>query len=254
MATFILVHGAFTGGWYWSRVRPHLQAAGHTVWTPTLTGSGERVHLQARSVTLSTHVEDIVNTLVYEDLRDVVLVGHSYGGMVITGVADRAPERLSRLVYFDAAYPAPGQNATGGFAAGTGDVLDELASGGGDGAWALQPLPLAAYGVTDPDDVAWVGGRRVPHAMPTLQEALHLTGAAPSTLARVYIRCLRRAGLVEVFGVDPLQPMYERAVADGLAVVTVDAGHDAMVTAPQATALALIAALSAETRGSHAAG
>lgn len=253
MATFVLVHGAFTGGWYWSRVRPQLQAAGHTVWTPTLTGSGERVHLQGRSVTLATHIEDIVNTLHYEDLRDVVLVGHSYGGMVITGVADRAPERLSRLVYFDAAYPAPGQNATGGFAQGTGEVLDELASDGQGGAWELQPLPLAAYGVTDPDDVAWVGGRRVPHAMPTLQEALHLRGAAPATLARVYVRCLRRAGLVEVFGVDPLQPMYERAVADGLAVVTVDAGHDAMVTAPQATTQALIAALSVGARGSHAA-
>lgn len=252
MATFVLVHGAFTGGWYWSRVRPALEAAGHAVWTPTLTGSGERVHLQARSVTLATHVEDIVNVLRFEDLRDVVLVGHSYGGMVITGVADRAPERLARLVYLDAAYPAPGQNAAGGFASGTGDVLAELAAGD-DGAWRLPPLPLAAYGVTDPHDVAWVGERRVAHAMPTLQEALHLTRATPPALPRVYVRCARRDGLVAMFGVDPLAPMFERAVADGLAVVTLDAGHDAMVAAPQATAEALLAALTAEAGARHGA-
>ncbi len=254
MAIFVLVHGAFTGGWYWSRVRPFLEAAGHAVWTPTLTGSGERVHLQARSVTLATHVEDIVNTLRFEDLRDVVLVGHSYGGMVITGVADRAPERLARLVYFDAAYPGPGQNATGGFAQGTGDVLDELAGGAGDDSWKLPPLPLAAYGVTEPDDVAWIGDRRVPHAMPTLQEALRPTRAEPPAVPRVYVRCLRREGLVTVFGVDPLQPMFDRAVADGLPVVTVDAGHDAMVAAPRATAEALIAALSATACETHANG
>src|SRR5690606_29622328 len=105
-----------------------------------------------------------------EDLRDVVLVGHSYGGMVITGVADRAPERLARLVYLDAAVPANGQNATGGFAEGTGDVLDAMASGPDDTSWLLPPLPLLAYGVTDPADVAWIGDRRVPHPLPTLSE------------------------------------------------------------------------------------
>jgi pimeloyl-ACP methyl ester carboxylesterase len=250
MATFVLVHGAFTGGWYWSRVRPHLEAAGHRVFTPTLTGSGERVHLQARTVTLATHVEDVCNALRFEDLRDVVLVGHSYGGMVITGVADRAPERLARVVYFDAAYPAPGQNATGGFADGTAAALDDLAAA----ASMLPPLPLAAYGVTDPGDVAWVGDRRVPHAMATLQEALRPTRATPPALPRVYVRCLRREGLVALFGVDPLQPMFDRAVADGLPVVTVDAGHDAMVAAPRATAEALVAALSAGDGERHAAG
>lgn len=245
MATFVLVHGAFTGGWYWSRVRPLLTAAGHTVVTPTLTGAGERVHLLSRGVTLETHITDILNTLRYEDLRDVVLVGHSYGGMVITGVADRAPERLSRLVYLDAAFPRSGQNATGGFAEGTGEVLDQMASGPDDTSWLLPPLPLVAYGVTDPADVAWIGERRTPHPLPTLNEPLRLTREAPG-VPRVYVRCARREGLVQVFGADPLLPMYDNAVAAGFALLSVDAGHDAMVVAPQQVADALVAALTAE--------
>lgn len=254
MATFVLVHGAFTGGWYWSRVRPLLRAAGHDVHTPTLTGSGERSHLLSRAVTLETHITDIVNVLRYEDLHDVVLVGHSYGGMVITGVADRAPERLSRLVYLDAAVPKPGQNATGGFAEGTGDVLDGMASGGPDDtSWLLPPLPLAAYGVTDPADIAWIGERRTPHPLPTLNEPIRLARGEPTGLPRVYVRCARRDGLVQVFGADPLQPMYEHAVAAGFALLSVDAGHDAMVIAPQQVADALQAALAAEPRPADAA-
>lgn len=244
MATFVLVHGAFTGGWYWSRVRPLLQAAGHEVFTPTLTGAGERAHLLSRAVTLDTHVTDIVGVLRYEDLRDVVLVGHSYGGMVITGVADRVPERLARLVYLDAAVPRPGQNATGGFADGTGEVLDRMASGPDDAGWLLPPLPLAAYGVTDPADVAWIGDRRTPHPLATLNEPIRLARGEP-TLPRVYVRCARRDGLVQVFGADPLQPMYDNAVAAGFALLSIDAGHDAMVVAPQQVAEALQAALTA---------
>lgn len=249
VATFVLVHGAFTGGWYWSRVRPLLQAAGHTVFTPSLTGAGERVHLLSRAVTLETHIADIVNLLRYEDLREVVLVGHSYGGMVITGVADRAPERLARLVYLDAAVPANGQNATGGFSEGTGDVLDAMAGGADDTSWLLPPLPLVAYGVTDPQDVAWIGDRRVPHPLPTLNEAIRLQHGEPSGLPRVYVRCTRREGLLQVFGADPLLPMFEKAVAAGFAVLTVDAGHDAMVVAPEDVAKAL---QSAVTEGSRA--
>lgn len=244
MATFVLVHGAFTGGWYWSRVRPLLEAAGHAVWTPTLTGAGERAHLLSRAVTLETHITDIVNVLRYEDLRDVVLVGHSYGGMVITGVADRAPERLSRVVYLDAAFPKNGQNATGGFAEGTGEVLDQMASGPDDTSWLLPPLPLVAYGVTAAEDIAWIGDRRTPHPLPTLNEPIRLTREAPG-LPRVYVRCARREGLIQVFGADPLAPMYDNAVAAGFALLSVDAGHDAMVVAPQQVADALVAALTA---------
>lgn len=110
MATFVLVHGGGHGGWCWQRLTPHLRAAGHEVHTPTLTGVGERVHLLGPDVGLDTHVEDVVAVLKYEDLRDVILVGHSYGGMVITGVADRAPTRVGHLVYLDTAAPSDGQS------------------------------------------------------------------------------------------------------------------------------------------------
>lgn len=250
MANFVFVHGAFTGGWVWSRVRPWLTAAGHSVWTPTLTGSGERSHLLSRSVSLRLHIEDIVQVLRYEDLRDVVLVGHSYGGMVITGVADRVPDRLARLVYLDAAYPADGQNAAGGFSDGTDDALEAMSSAGPDEAnWLLPPLPLAAYGVTEPADVAWVGDRRVAHPLITLQEPLSLQRPAGAGLPRVYVRHTRREGLVQLFGSDPLLPMFERAIADGCAVLEVDAGHDAMISAPQAVAEALLTAVRAAPTG-----
>src|SRR5713101_4428932 len=109
MATFVLVQGGWVGGWYWKRVTPLLSAAGHEVFAPTLTGLGERAHLAAPDIGLETHIQDVLGVLTYEDLSNVVLVGHSYGGMVITGVAERAPERLAHLVYFDAFVPTDGQ-------------------------------------------------------------------------------------------------------------------------------------------------
>ena len=105
MATFVLVHGAYHGGWCWKKLTPLLRAAGHEVVAPTLTGLGERVHLLTRDIGLDTHVQDVVNVLAYEDLRGVVLVGHSYGGMVITGVAERIPQHVRHLVYLDALVP-----------------------------------------------------------------------------------------------------------------------------------------------------
>jgi len=215
-----------------------LRATG--VWTPSLTGAGERAHLLSPKVTLAMHIEDIVNVLRYEDLRDVVLVAHSYGGMVITGVADRVPERLAQLIYLDAAYPRDGQNATGGFAERTGDVLNEMSKQQADTSepdpnWLLPPLPLAAYGVTSPADVAWIGERRTPHPMATLNEPLFLTNG-PTKTPRTYVRCEDRQGLLAVFGADPLQPMYEQAVTDGVKVATLPCGHDAMIVAPQPVA------------------
>jgi pimeloyl-ACP methyl ester carboxylesterase len=117
MATFVLVHGGFVGGWDWTEFARRLRVGDNEVYTPTLTGLGERVHLGTRDTNLSTHIQDIVNVLEYEDLRDVVLTGHSYGGMVISGVATRVPERIAHLVFIDAMLPRDGQSAvdvTGG--------------------------------------------------------------------------------------------------------------------------------------------
>src|SRR5688572_718991 len=110
MATFILVHGSWHGGWCWRLVTPLLRAAGHDVYTPTLTGLGERAHLVNSGVTLETHIEDVVNLLFYEDLSDVALVGHSYAGVVVSGVAARVPERLACVLYLDAYLPPEGHS------------------------------------------------------------------------------------------------------------------------------------------------
>jgi pimeloyl-ACP methyl ester carboxylesterase len=235
MASFVLVHGAFEGGWCWSRVAPLVRRRGHDVLTPTLTGSGERFHLLTREVSLATHIEDIVSVLEHEDLRDVVLVGHSYGGTVITGVADRAAERVARVVYLDASAPVDGQAASGACAAGTSDVLETMAGGEG---WLLPPLPLEAFGVTRAEDVAWVNARRHPHPMRTLHEPLRLARGAH--VARSYVACARHEGLVALFGVDPLAPFAQRAQAEGWGMQTIDAPHAAMITHPEAVADALL--------------
>jgi pimeloyl-ACP methyl ester carboxylesterase len=109
-APIVLVHGAWHGGWCWKRVAPKLRAAGHDVFTPTLTGVGERVHLAGLGVNLDTHITDVLNVLEVEELSDVVLVGHSYAGMVVTGVADRVGGKLRSLIYLDAFVPGDGRN------------------------------------------------------------------------------------------------------------------------------------------------
>ena len=147
MATFVLVHGAWHGGWCWKKVTPLLRAAGHEVYTPTLTGLGERAHLLTREVDLDTHIRDIINVLEYEELRDVILVGHSYAGMVIAGVADRVPARLAHLVYLDAFVPRDGQASLSLSPPELEAHLRAQALAEGDG-WRVPAPPAAWYGVT----------------------------------------------------------------------------------------------------------
>lgn len=137
--TFVLVHGMWVGGWAWSQVAPLLRAAGHDVYTPTLTGYGERVHLRHPGITLDTHVLDITNVLRYEDLHEVILVGWSYAGMVITGVAEQAPDRLAHLVYLDAFVPQDGQSVADLIGSQATAGFEEIARTQGDG-W-LVPYP-----------------------------------------------------------------------------------------------------------------
>jgi pimeloyl-ACP methyl ester carboxylesterase len=236
MATLVLVHGAFEGGWCWGAVARRLRAAGHEVVTPTLTGSGERFHLLSREVSLETHLRDLDAVLTYEDLREVILVGHSYGGTVVTGAAARNPERVARIVYLDASAPRPGQSASGAFADGTADKLDQLAAGEG---WLLPPLPAAAVGVTEPARIAWLDARRHPHPMRTLLDPLPI--AAEPAQPRRYVQCLRHEALVELFGVDPLASFVDRARAEGWPLTTLDAPHDAMLTHPEDVAALLLA-------------
>ena len=148
MATYVLVHGGWDGGWAWRAVANELQAAGHAVFTPTLTGSGERVHLASPSVDLHTHVLDIVNVLHYEKLHDVILVGISYSGMVITGVAEQVPERLGQLIYLDAFVPQDGESLKDLIGPGLAAFFTERAQTLGDG-WRVPHLPPEADRRTD---------------------------------------------------------------------------------------------------------
>jgi pimeloyl-ACP methyl ester carboxylesterase len=234
MATFVLVHGAFLGGWCWSKVAARLRVAGHEVWTPTLTGCGDRHHLLTPEVGLALHVRDLVATFAHEGLRDVVLVGHSYGGTVITAAAAELRDRVAKLIYLDAQAPIDGQTASGAMADGTAEALGKLA-GGGEG-WRLDPIPLSAVGIVEPTMVEAIGKLRHPHPMRTLLEPVHAPESVLGKIPRAYIACARHEGLVATFGTDPLAPFVERARAEGWPLTTIDAPHDAMTTDPELVA------------------
>jgi pimeloyl-ACP methyl ester carboxylesterase len=181
MATFVLVAGAWSGGYRWRAVAQQLRAAGHDVYTPTLTGLGERVHLVSRAVDLDTHILDVVNVLVYEDLIDVVLVGHSYAGMVITGVADRVPERVGHLVYIEAPVPHAGESQADNADQTAQPGLEDLVRREGDG-W-LVPVPRFPDGSP-------MSSRLTPHPFATVTQKLHLTNEhATAALPKTYILC-----------------------------------------------------------------
>ena len=154
--TFLVCHGAWSAGWAWKKMHPLMQAAGHRLVTPTYTGLGERAHLANPSIDLETHIQDILNVIKYEDLRDIVLVGHSYGGMVATGVADRARDRIAQLIYLDAFVPRDGQSLLD-LNEPARQRMRELAKSG-DG-WRVPPNPTPPD--TPPADLEWLTERRV---------------------------------------------------------------------------------------------
>ena len=232
MTTFVLVHGAWHGGWCWSRVARSLHQAGHAVHTPTLTGLGERVHLMHRGVTLDTHVEDVVRAFEAEELSDAVLCGHSYGGMVITGVADRIAERIRSLVYLDAFVPADGQSALDFQAPERAAFLRSEAETKGSG-WLIPPIPAARFKVNEADQ-AWVDRRCVPHPLACFTQKLRLTGAHARVPRRVFIK----AG---AYVPSPFDAAFERLKGDrGWSVHNVPCGHDVMVDRPEELAALLI--------------
>jgi pimeloyl-ACP methyl ester carboxylesterase len=163
MATYLLVHGAWHGGWCWKKVAPLLRAAGHEVFTPTLIGLGDRAHLLAPDINLTTHITDIVNVLAYEDLRDVILVGHSYAGLVITGVAQHSAHRLAHLVYLDALFPMEDDRSWAALVRRHQPAIAAMADAqireSGE-RWLLPPPSgEMLFGITDPTDWEWVRSR-----------------------------------------------------------------------------------------------
>ena len=235
MATYVLVHGGGHGGWCWQKVATRLRAAGHAVHTPTLTGLGQRSHLLGPQVGLDTHITDVVNLLHFEGLTDVILGGHSYGGMVITGVADRAPERIRRLVYLDAAHPANGQSLSDvtssmmEMARSMGQVVDGVEL-------VLLPFPGCGefYGVTDPADLAWMDERLTAHPWKSFADKLHLTDEAR-------MKAIPRANLNCVPTMGPQSDGDHARQRDGDINLEIETGHDLMITEPDEVAGFLLA-------------
>jgi pimeloyl-ACP methyl ester carboxylesterase len=225
VATVVLVHGGGHGGWCYGRVAPLLRARGHDVHTPTLTGLGDRRHLFRADVDLDCHVTDVTALLHFEDLHDVVLVGHSYGGMVITGAADRATDRVGHLVFLDAMEPRDGQSlvdVAGPFmkaARADSRIVDgvELCLFPSD-----DTIPF--YGVVDPADVAWMRDRLTPHPWRCFEQKLRLTNSAG--LQGIPQSHISTTTFLALRDVERL-----RARSDGR-VFDVDTGHDLMITAP----------------------
>lgn len=197
--TFVLVHGAWSGGWWMSRLARALRRRGAEVFTPTLTGLGEREHLASPDIGLSTHIQDVLAVLRYEDLHDVLLVGHSYGGAVVTGVADRARDRIQRLIYLDAFVLQDGQSLRDVCPPGMEEAFAELARQSGEGWRTPSPFTMEQFGVDTPEDIAWNERGLVMHPLKTFVEPLTLH---PESLPFpvTYVRFMERSmGLFDAF-------------------------------------------------------
>ncbi len=235
MATFVLVHGAWTGGWFWWRVGKTLQEAGHQVVRPTLTGVGERVHLATREVDLNLHIEDVANVLRYEDVHRVVLAGHGYGGMVITGAADREPARIHHLVYVDAFTPGNGQSSLNLAAPELAARIREAAQNRGDGWLVPLPFKLDEFGVTAEVDMRWLTHRLTPMPLKPLEQPIALEGHIPARLPRTFIHATRSS-------VPPFAELAARAKSTpGWQYKEVATGYFSPVTAPKEVASLLLA-------------
>lgn len=220
------MHGAWHGGWCYRDVARLLRAAGHEVFTPTLTGLGERSHLRGHPINLETHVQDIANVLLWEDLHNVVLAGHSYGGMVVTGVADRLAERISALVYLDAFVPERSGDSL--FSLSGPSVIETFKTAAPDGL-SIAPLPAAAFAVVE-DKRAWVDQKCVNHPVATTLQGLKLSGRYSSVPRKHYV-------IATGWGDAPFRATAERLGKDASwQVHELPCGHDLMIDMPGETA------------------
>jgi pimeloyl-ACP methyl ester carboxylesterase len=230
MSTYLLVHGAWHSGQSWERVVPLLKSAGHEVFAPSLTGYGDRAHLLSREVGLDTHVDDIVRLITEEDLTEVILVGHSYAGLVISSVANEVPDRIAELVYLDAMVPEHGETGVDVMPI-TQILIDHALQS--DNGWRVPPLPampppVGLFGVTDPADVAWLRAMLTDQPALCLQQPVRLDNPAVNAIPRTHIHCVapgpegttRRP-------VPAIQPNGNPAQLWEL-----ETGHDCMITMP----------------------
>ncbi|WP_446830199.1 alpha/beta fold hydrolase [Candidatus Foliamicus sp.] len=242
-ALFVLVHGTGHGGWCWKFVRDIIQAQGHRVFTPTLTGCGERSHLLHPEIGLDMHIRDIVNVLEWEELEDVVLVGHSYGGLVISGVADRAKQRLRHLVYLDAIIPRDGESLltarrdiSAEEVAQDEERLRRMAPGGN----YIEGFSAERFGIPaeSADLVAWVNRRLTPHPLKSWLDPVRFENGGEAGVPCTFIHCTEPA--MPGSGLN-VHAQYAQEHPDWR-YVALATGHDAMVTEPQACADLFLAA------------
>ena len=221
--TFVLVHGAWYGSWCWNKLTPVLRAAEHQVFTPTLTGLGERGHLLTPEIDLSTHIKDVVAVMEYEDLHDVVLVGHSYGGMVVAGVAEAIGSHVAHLVFLDAFLPENGKAVA--------DYAPMLPIR--DDGWRVPPMGTSRdFGVTDEADIAWGEPRLADQPYRTLTQPVQLSAQLYDSFAPTYIQLTEAPWFVEAA---------ERAKRQGFRLYKLlTGGHVAMITQPKALAEVLL--------------
>lgn len=246
--TIVLVHGAWHGGWCWSMVQSRLQTAGCSVIAPSLTGLGERAHLRSPVPNLSTHIDDIQRLIEWEELSDVVLVGHSYGGMIITALADRLPSRLRHVVYLDAALPQHGDsmlthspNSTPATAA---RVLEQLTALAPDGIW-MDPLPPTAFGIPSIDEqlTNWVKSRLTAHPLPSWTEVVSLPNSHQyESVAKTYLLCTESPPQLSAFTAHAARIRADEA-GRNWRVRELHTSHDAMILDPDGVAQEIIAVL-----------
>jgi pimeloyl-ACP methyl ester carboxylesterase len=220
--TFLVAHGAWSAGWSWKKMHPLMTAAGHRLIVPTYTGLGEREHLADPANSLETHIEDLLGVIKFEELSDFVLVAHSYGGAVATGVADRVPELIRQIIYVDAFVPQHGQSL---FDIMPPATVERFRAGlaEGDG-WRFPPMPIPDD--TSPADVQWIEKFRIPQSAKCFDTPLQLRNG-DTKVPRAYIYALKRPP-VDTFG-----PFAERARNEGWVYREIDASHSSQITAPE---------------------
>ena len=233
MANFVLVHGAWHGGWCWQRVTSLLQQQGHRVHAVTLTGLGERAHLLSPAITLDTHIDDVISAIEVEELSDVILAVHSYAGMIGTAVADRIGKHLKHLVYVDAVLPKPGESWSSTQSAAT--QRQRLAAAQATTRFSFPPPDPEVFGLIDADH-AWVKRRQTPHPGNTYQAPLTFDVQRVAAVPRTFVNCTQPAlGTIEPSRLRAKDPKFwNGAWLPNSKIVEIKTGHDPMISEPAA--------------------
>ena len=239
MANFVLVHGAWHGGWCWQRVSTLLQQQGHRVHAVTLTGLGERAHLLSPAITLDTHIDDVISAIEVEELHDVVLAVHSYAGMIGTAVADRIGKHLKHLVYVDAVIPKPGESWSSTQSAAT--QQQRLSAAQASTRFSFPPPDPEVFGLTAADH-AWVKRRQTPHPGNTYQAPLSFDMQRVAAIARTFVNCTQPAlATIEPSRLRAKDPKFwDGAWLPNSKIVEIKTGHDPMISEPATLAKILL--------------